>query len=431
MSAMGKRLFEGWPLWLIPLPYLVFGIVAGVAFPRIELAYFPAFAHIVSVGSAQAYLSAMSSGTITLTALVFSVMFMMLQMTMSAYSKRLIMLFSGHPLSLHALGVFSATFLCSLGTLQFVDRNHDGRVPWLSMEFATALLVVSMVFLTLLIQRAALLRITHVLQFVGHRGRTVIAKLLPPLEGSAAGEVATLRLKADAIRTQVPQQRVAYDGVPLAIANFRIDDFVQLAKEASGTIVIKCGVGDTVAQGTVLLEVYGTQALIPEGVLLQGIVLAPERAFERDPKYPLRLLVDTAIMALSPAVNDPTTAVQAIDQIQDLLHRLGSRVLEAGVVNDAQGDLRLVFPMPTWEEYLSLAFDEIRIYGSSTLQVLRRMRSALIDLAGSLQDSARVAAVQKYLEHLNAMVERSDLDAFDRALALQGDPQGLGHTRPP
>ncbi len=427
---MGKRLFADWPLWLIPLPYLLVGIVAGVVFPRIEFAYFPAFAHIVSVGSAQAYLSAMSSGMITLTALVFSVMFLMIQMTMSAYSKRLIMLFSGHPLGLHALGVFSATFLCALGTLQFVDRNHDGKVPWLSMEFATVLLVLSMVLLTLLVQRIALLRITYILQFIGNKGRAVIANMLPPLKGGTADEIDALRQRADAIRTQVPLQTVAYDGVPLAIANFRVNDFVRQAKECGGTIVIKCSVGDTIAQGSVLLEVHGAQTLVPETALLRGIVLAPERTFEQDPKYPLRLLVDTAIMALSPAVNDPTTAVQAIDQIQDLLYRLGGRVLDAGFVNDDRGDLRLIFPMPTWEEYLALAFDEIRLYGADTIQVLRRMRAALMDLTATLKSPARVGAVRKYLEHLNAMVERANLDPIDRALALQADPQGLGNTRP-
>jgi uncharacterized membrane protein len=79
-----------------------------------------------------------------------------------------------------------------------------------------------------------------------------------------------------------------------------------------------------------------------------------------------------------------------------LLCRLGGRVLEAGFVKDAQGDLRLIFPMPTWEEYLSLAFDEIRLYGANTLQVLRRMRAALNDLADSLTDATRVGAVRKY-----------------------------------
>jgi uncharacterized membrane protein len=79
-----------------------------------------------------------------------------------------------------------------------------------------------------------------------------------------------------------------------------------------------------------------------------------------------------------------------------LLCRLGGRVLEAGFVKDAQGDLRLIFPMPTREEYLSLAFDEIRLYGANTLQVLRRMRAALNDLADSLTDATRVGAVRKY-----------------------------------
>jgi uncharacterized membrane protein len=406
-------------------------IAASMVLPRIEYAYFPAFGHMVSVGSAQAYLSAMSSGMITLTALVFSVMFMMIQMTMSAYSKRLILLFSGHPLGLHALGVFSATFLCALGVLQFVDRNHDGKVPWLSMEFATVLLVVSMVFLALLVQRVALLRITYILQFIGDKGRAVISKMLPPLEDEVAEEIATLRQKRDALRVEAPRQRVAYGGVPLAIADFRIDDLVQLAEASGSTILVKCGLGDTIAQGTVLLEVYGGKTPIAEPSLLQGIVLARERAFEQDPKYPLRLLVDTAIMALSPAVNDPTTAVQAIDQIQDLLHRLGGRVLETGFVKDARGELRVIFPMPTWEEYLGLAFDEIRLYGASTIQVLRRMRAALIDLSASLTEPARVDVVGRYLKHLDAMIERSDLDPIDRALALQADPQGLGHTRPP
>lgn len=430
---VGKHGFAlaNWPFWLIPIPYLLFGVIVGLMLPRIEYAYFTGFEHLVSVGSAQAYLSAVSSGMITLTALVFSVMFLMIQMTMTAYSKRLVLLFSGHPLGLHALGVFCATFLGALGTLQFVDRNHDGKVPWLSMEFITALLVLSMVFVALLIQRVALLRITYILQFIGGKGRAVIATMLPRFKGERAEELATLRQQADALRTLAPQQRVAYDGIPLAIANFRIDAFVRLAQESDSTILMKCAVGDTVGQGTVLLEVYGGKAPIAEHSLLQNIVLAPERTFEQDPKYPLRLLVDTAIMALSPAVNDPTTAVQAIDQIQDLLHRLGGRVLEAGCVKDARGDLRLVFPMPTWEEYLALAFDEIRIYGASTIQVLRRMRAALIDLIVSLKETERVDAVQKYLQHLNATVAQSGLDPIDGAFALQADPQGLGHTRSP
>lgn len=418
------------PLWLIPLPYFALGIIAGVIFPRIEYAYYPYFGHVVAIGSAQAYLSAVSSGMITLTSIVFSVMFVMMQVTSTSYSKRLVMLFAGHPIGLHVLGIFSATFLCSLGVLEFVDRNHNGIVPWLSMEVATLLLVSSMILLALLIQRVAVLRITYILQFIGDKGRAVIAHSLPLLTDERAAQLVVLRKRADALRAQKPQQTLIYDGVPLAIANFRIDMLVQLARASNGTIVMTCGVGDTVAQGTPLLEVRGATAPIPERLLLKGIVLSPERTFEQDPKYPLRLLVDTAIMALSPAVNDPTTAVQALDQIEDLLNRLGRRALDAGFVTDAQGELRLVFPMPTWDEYLTLGLDEIRLCGAGTLQVLRRMRAALLDLAGSLTRPDRVESVRNYAEHLSAVIERSDLDALDRQLALQADPQGLGHTRP-
>jgi len=70
-------------------------------------------------------------------------------------------------------------------------------------------------------------------------------------------------------------------------------------------------------------------------------------------------------------MNDPATAVQVLDQIEDLLRRLGSRELDAGCVADEWGALRLVFPTPTWEDDLTLAFDEIRHYGAQSVQVMR------------------------------------------------------------
>ncbi len=92
--------------------------------------------------------------------------------------------------------------------------------------------------------------------------------------------------------------------------------------------------------------------------------------------------VNIAIMALSPAINAPTTAARTIDQLEDFLRRLGSVELDAGSAVDEGGALRLVFPTPTWEDYLTLAFDEIRQFGSSSVQMLRRMRSALVGLFG-------------------------------------------------
>lgn len=168
--------------------------------------------------------------------------------------------------------------------------------------------------------------------------------------------------------------------------------------------------------------------MLPQTALRRAVELERQRTFEQDPKYSLRLLVDIAIKALSPAVNDPTTAVQVIDQIKDLLRRLGSRHLEVGQVTDETGALRLIFPTPNWEDFLMLAFDEIRLYGITSLQVMRRLRTALYDLASAVPPERR-KALRHYIEHLDRTVKDSIKDTEDQTTALQQDRQGLGLSR--
>ena len=157
--------------------------------------------------------------------------------------------------------------------------------------------------------------------------------------------------------------------------------------------------------------------------------MARERTFEQDPKYPIRLHVDVAIKALSPAINDPTTAVQTIDQLEDLLRRLGASELDAGCAFDENGALRLLFLTPTWEDYLALAFDEIRQFGSGSIQVMRRMRAALDGLAGWLPTEDRRQAARRYLGRLDHAIEKSDFDSEDQRMALDEDWQGIGLSR--
>ena len=187
-----------------------------------------------------------------------------------------------------------------------------------------------------------------------------------------------------------------------------------------------CAVGDTLVEGTVLLRVHGAESPLQEEALLKAVRLGRERTFEQDPKYPIRLLVDIAIKALSPAINDPTTAVQTIDQLEDLLRRLGAADLHAGSAADENGAVRLVFPTPTWEDYRTLAFDEIRQFGASSVQVLRRMRSALVGLSESLPSEERAQAARRYLEHLDHLIEASPFDLEDQRMARQEDRQGIG-----
>jgi uncharacterized membrane protein len=210
---------------------------------------------------------------------------------------------------------------------------------------------------------------------------------------------------------------------------FDIGALIKLAQDSGGVIVMACAVGDTLVDGAVLLDCYLCQTKMPEHRLRDAIYLERERTFEQDPKYPIRLLVDIAIRALSAAINDPTTAVQTIDQIEDLLRRLARKDLDIGTIVDAHGVVRLVIPVPTWEDYLALAFDEIRQYGANSVQVLRRLRSALFGVADSLTSQTRVQSVQRYLQHLDSLIEHSSFDIEDRSLARQEDPQGIGLSR--
>src|SRR5207245_10325257 len=131
------------------------------------------------------------------------------------------------------------------------------------------------------------------------------------------------------------------------------------AQSIDAVVEIVSAVGDTLTRDAVILRVRGAKAKLSETEMMRAVVLARERTFEQDPKYAIRLLVDIAIKALSPAINDPTTAVQVLDQIEDLLIRLGRRRLEIGSFRDVAGDLRLWISFPTWEDFLSLAFDVI------------------------------------------------------------------------
>jgi uncharacterized membrane protein len=214
----------------------------------------------------------------------------------------------------------------------------------------------------------------------------------------------------------------------MAIAAYDVQALVGLARRAGGLIVMPFAVGDTVIDGECFVRVLGGRVALPPADLLRAVRLERERTFEQDPKYALRLLVDIAIRALSPAVNDPTTAVQALDQITDLLRRLGSRHLRIGRIKDEHGVLRLSFPTPNWEDYLSLAFDEIRIYGAPSVQVMRRLRTALYDLANEIP-LERQNAVRHYIAHLEAMVKAPIPDAKDQELTLRQDRQGLGLSR--
>ena len=415
-------------LWLVPMIYAAASFLGGITLPRLEQAYLP-YDSGISVASAQAFFTAVASGMIGLTGVVFTVGLVMVQFSAIAYSPRIVLLLARDPKLFHSLGVFIATFTYSLCALLHVDRNGSGVVPLISGVAVAGLLLLSMLLFSAMMKGLLNLQITYVLHAIGDKGREVIRETFKRLDEKAKTQTQRGQGTRNFSELGPVVQTLRYFAAPRTIAKFDIDDLVRQAQQAGAVIVMACGVGDTLVENTLLLQVHGAKTALLESDLVRAIHFGFERTSEQDPKYPIRLLVDVAIKALSPAINDPTTAVQAIDQIEDLLRRLGGHDLDAGYAHDADGDLRLIFPMPTWEDYLVLAFDEIRHYGAGSVQVVRRLRSALVGLADSVTDDTRIGAVERYLKQLDLTVDHSILNADDLETARQEDRQGLGLSR--
>jgi uncharacterized membrane protein len=408
--------------WGIPALYASVALAVGLIFPEHEARLFPGLSSALSVSAATAIFSSIASGMIALTGIVFSLTFVMVQFSATAYSPRLVLWIARDPVMSHALGVFTATFLYAIAALVGVDRSGSGRVPLISTVAVAVLLLASVGMFIALIQRIGLLQINRMLVFTGDQGRKVITSVYPPLDSGTAV------IGPEALQVSLPRaQTLVHDGAPRSLQAVDATALVNLAKESGGVIEVLAAVGDTVLQSMPLLHVLGARRSIDERKLRNGIELGEERTFEQDPKYALRLLVDIAIKALSPAVNDPTTAVQALDQIGDLLLRLAQRHLEIGAYRDSDGNLRLVVPFPTWDDLLQLAFDEILFCGATSVQVMRRMNALVTDLALVVPKERR-PKIEYWDGRLKATIARSFVDGEARLEALKGDRQGLGVT---
>ena len=410
--------------WTITSVYAAGAVAAGTLLPRLESGLLPGILSPLTIPAAMSIYSSVASGMIALSGLVFSVTFVMVQFGASAYSPRLVLWFARDRILSHAFGTFTATFLYAISVLAWIGRGDSSGVPLITAAIVFVLLLASIAMFVALTNRVAMLQISRTLAFAGDQGRSVIDTVYPASSGDA------IEQGPDTIDRVDVAQVVVHRGPPLAVETVNVPALVRLAAAADAVIETLVVAGDTVIESTPILRVLGGRAAIDQRLLRSAIELGLERTFEQDPKYAIRLLVDIAIRALSPAVNDPTTAVQALDQIADLLLRLSRRRLETGAFRDATGRLRVIVQFPTWDDFLWLAFGEIRAYGATSLQVMRRMHALIADLMAAVPDERRTA-VEYWQTRLKASVVRHFSDAEERAVATREDRQGLGVTRGP
>jgi len=367
--------------------------------------------------TARTVLATMAASMFTFIVFVSSALLVSVQLASSQLTPRIIAIVFSNPVSRFSLTVFVFGFTFSLAALVRVKTSVP---PITSVVAAYSCLASLGVFLYLLDHVGKALRPSGALRSVALLGRAVIDNVYPL---RLAGPQDTLAVSADVPRGE-PTCTIANpsDGVLLA---FDIPGLVSLAERADCVIELVPQVGDFVAAEAPLFRVFQGRATLTARALCQSVALGQERTVEQDPTFAFRIMVDIASKGLSPGINDPTTAVLAIDQIHNLLHAVGNRHLAHGRVRDAAGRLRLVYRTPDWEDFVHLAVTEIRHFGGASIQVARRLRAMLENLIQSLTEE-RAALLRRELALLHRSAEHYFSEPEDRALAEISDFQGVG-----
>src|SRR3954447_21277404 len=177
------------------------------------------------------------------------------------------------------------------------------------------------------------------------------------------------------------------------------------------------------APPTASFRVHGEPVGLNSEKIVRLVVFGNERTHTLDPAYGFRKLVDIAEHSIAQPFDDPTTAVQAIHRLHDCLRQLAPRPFPSGRHYDANGHLRLVTRTISWEGYVRLAFDELRLAGASSPQVTRRLQAALEDLK-TVAPPERQPALDRQLDLLEALVRQELDDEEDISASLTADQQG-------
>jgi uncharacterized membrane protein len=403
-------------LWYVPLLGMLLGILGSYACRWLD-AHVTWTWTIAGPEGARAAIGAIASALLTMIVFVLSMLLLAVQIASAQMTPRIINRALKDRGTKLALGIFSFSYTLSLGVMARIENSVAQISAFVS---AYGSLVSLAVFLYLIDRLARSLRPVSILAGVAAEGRQVIRTIYPHrLADKGVADQPVV------VTPGAPVREIDLSGAPGVVLAFDTEGLVELARQADCVIELVPQVGDFVATDDPLFLVHGDGPGITEAVLSRHLALGGERTLEQDPAFAFRIIVDIASKALSPAINDPTTAVLALDQVHHLLRQVGERRLAHGQVRDAQGRLRLVYRTPNWEDFVCLAVTEIRQFGAESIQVNRRLRAMLESLIKILPEQ-RAAALRRELSLVHRAVERVFTDPEDRERADVGDSQGVG-----
>ncbi|MCK3778225.1 DUF2254 domain-containing protein [Ensifer sesbaniae] len=404
-------------LWLVPFVALLFYVVVIQALDWINARFIVIPLWPWGTSGAQRILETIVTLTLTFIVFTFGSLLVAIQVASGQLTPRIIAtaLLRDNVIRI-TVGIFIFTLLFSVGVL----GRLEAEAPFFLVGIAGILGFASLIaFLYLIDHAARLLRPVSIVRRIGDLGCDVIENVYPDLFDGRD-------LHTDTRRTlNRPDRTILYGGKSGVILAVNQKALVKEAHRFGLVIELTQRVGSFLESGEPLFRLYGDAAKIENRPFLQNVAIGPERTIEQDSTFAFRIIVDIAIKALSKAINDPTTAVLAIDQLNRLLRKVGERRLHGDQVLDKSGQLRLILQTPSWEDFVQLAVREIRFYGAENFQVARRLRAMLENLLHTL-DEERHSALRAELNLLDDAVKIIHVLPADLALASIADPQGLG-----
>ena len=401
-------------LWMVPLICAVAGPLLAELTAALETHVDIPNGWMYSESTASAVLAAIVGAMVGLTGFVVAFGVLIVQMATQTLSPRFMRLWFRDGLQKAVLGTFVGTLTFALALLRRVGPD---TVPDIGVTLAGIAVTVSVVlFLVYLDRFIHRLRPVAVGWIVARAGARVFRAMQPT--GPHSELVEALPEGPPSLEVQS-----AHAGAIQAIDRRGL---LETATRHDCVLELAHAVGDIVPHGSVILKVFGA-AEPPDAEHLRGLLaIGEERTIEQDPAFALRILVDIAIRALSPAVNDPTTACQILGAIEDLLLVIGeSDLRDRDTLRDGSGRPRVLIVTRRWEDLLALALTEIREYGATSTQTTRRLAALLEHLAARVRPEHR-AAVEEQVAELASALERFVPDPRARAFASRPDAQGIG-----
>ncbi|MGN9768342.1 DUF2254 domain-containing protein [Micromonospora sp. SD12] len=372
--------------WLVPGVFAVGAVAVAGGLSMLELQLDLPVEGILpsNPAGARSLLSSIITAMISFTALVFSITVVALQLASSQYTPRVLRTFLQDRIIQATLGTFVATFLFAMVVLAALPARDGERFPELSLAVSMSLVLASTgIFIYYLHHITTVMRVSHIIASIGAQTRRSIARLPAPDEPAAM------------VHGKVTQTVPA--PAPGMVSNVDLPLLARLAREYDCAITVVPAPGDFVVEGAPLVRVHrvvgATGRPVPNDEASQGVTIGMERTPGQDVGFGFRQLADIAERALSPAVNDVTTAVRAVQEAHDLLRRLATRPDPVHVVRDDDSTVRVRVDGVRYDLLLAMVVDDIRLVAGQQPRVARLLDAVLRDLATVALPAHRAAIV--------------------------------------